>query len=1320
MLVDGWGEREPVTGAETEKKRLVFRELKNTTAGEMLCALRARAQVGVRLPLPLSLSMLRRVPNMALPVTVRWAHVGEGSAAPPEQPRTNPLGIQYLSESLQQQVFPGATGHSEDPELVKLAKLSLSNHDLLGRKTTITKPIAFKLPELQGSSLDEHFQRLGLYASEPYRTMALEKFKSIPEKPKNWIRKPGWYRYEKGKEPTRVDFPSEDTLVFDVETLYKISPYPTLATAVSDKAWYLWCSPYICDPKDSDKHEVYEHLIPMDTLNKEKLIIGHNVGYDRGRVLEEYNLKPSKAFFIDTLSLHVATAGLCSRQRPLFLKNKKLKENLTAEPEEIEEVTEALELNDVADPWLKVSTMNALSDVALFHCGIKMDKTTRDYFASTNKQDVIDKFQLLVNYCATDVITTSKVFDKVFPSFMKKCPHPVSFGGLKALSSCILPTDQIKWQNYITNSENKYQDSKKVIDDKIIEIVQETVKLKDQKGFQDVIKTNPWLRQLDWVIKPLRLTKKGVPVKNQKLPGYPEWYRSLFPNKEAELPQITMRSRIIPLFFKLSWEDSPVIWTEDCGWCFTKPKSQEKQYKDKNYRLADEATIKNHFEKLVEMGQYKKTDIGNDLLFKVPHPNGPDNNCTTLLSKPYVHFFEKGILKSESELASIALKMNASGSYWMSARERIMSQFVVPKEDFPEQFLPIKVGKDLKPTESSQAIIIPQIIPMGTVTRRAVESTWLTASNAKKNRIGSELKAQICAPEGYSFVGADVDSEELWIASLFGDSVLRIHGGTPIGWMCLEGTKAEGSDLHTKTAQILSCDRNEAKIFNYGRIYGAGVKFASQLLKKFNPTLSEKEAKETAVKLYESTKGKTKRSKVFKKFWYGGSESILFNKLESIAEQDNPMTPVLGCGITNSLMKQNLKANSFLPSRVNWAIQSSGVDYLHLLCCSMNYLISMYNIEARLIISIHDEIRYLVADKDKYKLALALQISNLWTRAMFAEQMGIRELPQNCAFFSAIDIDKVLRKEVDLDCVTPSNEIPIPFGESIDIVKLLERPECHLELPRETVDLSKFGFKKREPVFVKYNNNYSADFLKYFLKMQIQTTSWKVSKLEEEYIQNQTEKDMTNEDRLEYGFLDYLSDVKKGKRDKLTIMSKAFISDALSSRGLDLDAQLNLDPSKTETIHNITSDDKSRLQAQEDFSLLHDSVSTLEHMDTKSPTREKATTISTALLEINTNSKKGRRRTGRLLERKYNKVIGGKNAFDAFYASIDQPKKFVELQEQRIINEVIHDIIEGREDTPTKKPRQSKPKSTTPVPRAKQRTHPFTENLVKGSTHLTK
>ncbi len=36
--------------------------------------------------------------------------------------------------------------------------------------------------------------------------------------------------------------------------------------------------------------------------------------------------------------------------------------------------------------------------------------------------------------------------------------------------------------------------------------------------------------------------------------------------------------------------------------------------------------------------------------------------------------------------------------------------------------------------------------------------------------------------------------------------------------------------------------RDEAKILNYGRIYGAGIPFAKQLLRTFNPSLSENEA----------------------------------------------------------------------------------------------------------------------------------------------------------------------------------------------------------------------------------------------------------------------------------------------------------------------------------------------------------------------------------------------------------------------------------------------------------------------------------------------
>ena len=35
---------------------------------------------------------------------------------------------------------------------------------------------------------------------------------------------------------------------------------------------------------------------------------------------------------------------------------------------------------------------------------------------------------------------------------------------------------------------------------------------------------------------------------------------------------------------------------------------------------------------------------------------------------------------------------------------------------------------------------------------------------------------------------------------------------------------------------------------------------------------------------------------------------------------------------------------------------------------------------------------------------------------------------KNVAFFSAVDVDNVLRKEVDMDCITPSNPHPIPHG----------------------------------------------------------------------------------------------------------------------------------------------------------------------------------------------------------------------------------------------------------------------------------------------------
>ena len=43
--------------------------------------------------------------------------------------------------------------------------------------------------------------------------------------------------------------------------------------------------------------------------------------------------------------------------------------------------------------------------------------------------------------------------------------------------------------------------------------------------------------------------------------------------------------------------------------------------------------------------------------------------------------------------------------------------------------------------------------------------------------MGSELKAVVRAPQGYHLVGADVDSQELWIAAVLGDMHFTgLHG----------------------------------------------------------------------------------------------------------------------------------------------------------------------------------------------------------------------------------------------------------------------------------------------------------------------------------------------------------------------------------------------------------------------------------------------------------------------------------------------------------------------------------------------------------------
>ena len=75
--------------------------------------------------------------------------------------------------------------------------------------------------------------------------------------------------------------------------------------------------------------------------------------------------------------------------------------------------------------------------------------------------------------------------------------------------------------------------------------------------------------------------------------------------------------------------------------------------------------------------------------------------------------------------------------------------------------------------------------------------------------------------------------------------------------------------------------------------------------------------------------------------WEGGTESHSFNRLEAIALGWAPETPVLGCRISRCL-ESSMVGSEYLPSRVNWVVQSSAVDYLHLLLVAMKWLLQRW------------------------------------------------------------------------------------------------------------------------------------------------------------------------------------------------------------------------------------------------------------------------------------------------------------------------------------------------------------------------------------------
>uniref|UniRef100_A0A8R1DJZ1 DNA-directed DNA polymerase n=1 Tax=Caenorhabditis japonica TaxID=281687 RepID=A0A8R1DJZ1_CAEJA len=1001
--------------------------------------------------------------------------------------------------------------------------------------TSSQKTYIGELPPLEANDVVEHFRVLAQNQTGKYRKLLekagefdLELAKKVLEridKNEQWLFETGWTRYPFNPDDKieKIDFPSDEILFFDIELVVQDGNLPTLAIALGGNAWYGWCSDRLINKTEIPDFPTENDLIPIGEIWAEKIVIGHNVGFDRARVKEAYRIEDAKIRYMDTMSMALPMYGMADHQQSLY---------------EMYDVEDTDTNNEWVNAWKGRVSKNSLVAV---HDHLYPDKETnaesfskktlRASFVKDPIEKIREDFQILMSYCARDNILCAEIYVRLWPEFTRRFPHPATLYGMLNMGNVYLPINSY-WKQFYEKNVQMCEEKKTRATRSIVE----TARLlaggrnleEEEKGNEEEEQkaSDVWMWSQDWSY-------------NGKL-GSTEWLIKLFksrahvnlPIENVESHHIALKSHLIPAIFGFCYGPFPLFKTRSKGWGFLVPnwKLLETFLKDhpkiehidaKTDFTADPSlkefphrkffdTVKNNeymFGELPISPDRKGFELDSNGLvrfYQLDHPSG-EGNVGDPLTKHFAKDLKEQVLRPTryEEQFAVVLDSLQTTQFWTSYSQRYENEVTIWQPQSTR-----KTGNNL---EMMDGAIAAAVVPAGTVSRRSVHKLWVTLTNQSTGGvIGTGIKAMVQAPSGYRLVGADVDSQEQWLAALYGDASAekrlpiekRVAGKTAFSNMMLAGSKSDNTDLHSVVANQLKISRNHAKTLNYARLYGSGETHAGKHLMRIGG-MKQAEAESTASQLFKLTKGEGARymrvdsrmnvlvdmylktvenldqckvlaidgfyympsytsqfasetlefeewllsnyssllnghssdsliSSIYEntteslRLFVGGYESSTFNFLEISAAARDLRTPILGCQIADSLGKlptgtpgSTSFERKYKRSVMNWIVQSSAVDFLHLLLVSMHWLCEKYNIPARFSISIHDEVRYLCPEKDAPRLALALQFSNLLVRAYISQRVGICQLPNTVAFFSQVDCDTVLRKEVDTVSINP-------------------------------------------------------------------------------------------------------------------------------------------------------------------------------------------------------------------------------------------------------------------------------------------------------------
>ncbi|RNA01849.1 DNA polymerase subunit gamma-1 [Brachionus plicatilis] len=318
----------------------------------------------------------------------------------------NNLGIRMLNPKLRKYLFNRR--NKINPDIEKNILSSLSKFDLIDEKklasnvqSTSTNTLEeLELPKIAGRNIDEHIHSIADDQINTYlRYLNLFSNQRIPPIPSSFKFEPGWTRYDPVTGKTsQVEYPDEDALVLDVECLVKYQNMPVMATALSSRAWYSWCSErLIKNDFKYVKNLQLSDLIPLESEEKyerkkrKRIVIGHNVGFDRSFIKQQYYLEKSAMRFLDTMSMHIACSGFTHEQRDAVF-------NIQEEQSQLNKSDNG-DFSRISRPgflWSLMGSLNNLKDVHRFYCAdskTKMNKETRNIFVNGEPEDIINDYQ---------------------------------------------------------------------------------------------------------------------------------------------------------------------------------------------------------------------------------------------------------------------------------------------------------------------------------------------------------------------------------------------------------------------------------------------------------------------------------------------------------------------------------------------------------------------------------------------------------------------------------------------------------------------------------------------------------------------------------------------------------------------------------------------------------------------------------------------------------------------------------------------------------------------------------------------------------------